>query len=288
MTDAPAHQDLGREKDAERRAWLRACQFAWLSLGVFWLVASLSIQTEFERVDAAYPPFYPWVIEGTSVVVTAAIIPFIMWMGVRFPIEPGRWRGMLPIHLAGFLVYTSLHIAGMVGGREAVWALAYGADYEFFHNGEYSTEIIYEMRKDAATYAGYQVMVAVARALQFNRLEVEAARAEARRSHRLTLKCGGRTMRIDADAFQAAKAAGNYVEVSAGGAARLARMTLAELERQLAEAGVDAVRVHRSWLVNRDAIAEIVPTGEGDVTITLEGGETIPGSRRYRTRLDAA
>ena len=68
---------------------------------------------------------------------------------------------------------------------------------------------------------------------------------------------------------------------------QLARLTLAELERQLRDAGVDVVRVHRSWLVNRASIAEIAPTGEGDVTITLRDGDTAPGSRRYREPLAA-
>ena len=119
-------------------------------------------------------------------------------------------------------------------------------------------------------------------------LEAEVARAEARQTHRLTLKCGGRTLRIAADEFRAAQAAGNYVEIRLAGGEHLARSTLTELERQLSEAGIDAVRVHRSWLVNRDAIREIAPTGEGDVAITLDTGAKVPGSRRYRDRLDAA
>ena len=51
------------------------------------------------------------------------------------------------------------------------------------------------------------------------------------------------------------------------------------------EAGVDAVRTHRSFLVNRAAITETVPTGEGDVRILLSDGSEVPGSRRYREGL---
>ena len=37
-----------------------------------------------------------------------------------------------------------------------------------------------------------------------------------------------------------------------------------------------------------DGVKVVVPTGEGDVTLTLSNGDRIPGSRRYRDRLDVA
>lgn len=286
MTPAPV-SDLDLVRDAERRAWLRACQFAWLSLLAFWVIASMSIDTEFARDGRTGPPLFAWVTEGSSVVMTALILPFMMWLGIRFPLEPGRWLASLPAHLGGYLVYLTLHITGMVLIREGVWAFAYGGDYEFFHDAPWR-EIVYEARKDLGTYAGYQVIIAVSLALQYRRLEVEAARAEAKRSHRLTLKCGGRTLRISAEEFLAAKAAGNYVEVRIAAGDHLARLTLADLQKQLVEAGVDAVRVHRSWLVNRERIREICPTGDGDVLLTLDSGEKIPGSRRFREHLEVA
>ena len=286
MTD-PLPSDRSRAEKAERRAFWLACQVAWLTLIAFWIIASLSIDTEFARDGRQGPPFFAWVTEGSSIIMTGLMAPMMMWLGLRAPLEPGRWVTSLPWHLAGFLGYTSLHVLGMVLIREGVWAFAYGGDYEFFHDSPWR-EIVYEARKDIGTYAGYQVIMAVSLALQMRQLEVDVARAEARQSHRLTLKCGGRTLRIAAHEFRAAQAAGNYVEIRLAGGDHLARSTLTELERQLTNAGIDAVRVHRSWLVNRDAIREIAPTGEGDVSITLDSGARIPGSRRYRDRLGAA
>jgi LytTr DNA-binding domain-containing protein len=279
--------DRDRARAAERRALWLACQFAWLTLLTFWIIASLSIDTEFARAGRDGPPFFAWVTEGSSVIMTALMVPGMMWLGLRVPLEPGRWLSSLPWHLLGFLAYTSLHVLGMVLIREGVWTFGYGSQYEFLGDAPWR-EIIYEARKDLGTYAGYQIIMAVALALQMRRLEVEAARAEARNSHRVTLKCGGRTLRIAAREFRAAQAAGNYVEIRLAGGEHLARSTLTELERQLTDAGIDVVRVHRSWLVNRDSITEIAPTGEGDVAITLDTGSQIPGSRRYRARLDAA
>jgi len=116
-------------------------------------------------------------------------------------------------------------------------------------------------------------------------MEATAACRDARETQRLTLKCGGRVMHLEATNFLAAKAAGNYVEIDFQTGSHLARITLGELQNQLLEARVDAIRCHRSWLVNQDQIREIRPTGEGDVEITLDSGQQIPGSRRYRDQL---
>ncbi len=84
-----------------------------------------------------------------------------------------------------------------------------------------------------------------------------------------------------------AKAADNYVEIYAGGTPQLIRMSLAASEERLREQGPNYARVHRSYLVNTAQIRSIVPTGEGDASILLANGATIPGSRRYRENLSS-
>jgi DNA-binding LytR/AlgR family response regulator len=45
------------------------------------------------------------------------------------------------------------------------------------------------------------------------------------------------------------------------------------------------VRVHRSWLVNLDCLAEIEPLETGDARLTLRDGTRVPCSRTYRAAL---
>lgn len=278
---------LSRDQRADRNAFWSACYIAWAILIFYWVVDALSIQTEINRAGRDLPPLYPWVIEGSSIVAIMLAVPALMWLGIRFPLKPAHWRSSLPVHLAGFLAFTSYHIAAMILLREAIWAWGYGGDYNFFYSGGIAQNLIYEMRKDFATYAVYQIVVVVTLDHTLMRLEIDAARRDARKSQRLTLKSGGRTIQIKASEFQLAKAAANYVEIKLETGSHLARMTLAELNHQLEEAGIEAVRTHRSWLVNRAQIQEIIPTGQGDVMIKLVGGDTIPGSRRYRHALSA-
>lgn len=78
-------------------------------------------------------------------------------------------------------------------------------------------------------------------------------------------------------------AAGNYVELHGSFGTELARRTMADLEAELAPQGF--VRVHRSRLVRRAAIATIVTRQSGDFDITLRSGTVISGSRRFRENL---
>ena len=45
------------------------------------------------------------------------------------------------------------------------------------------------------------------------------------------------------------------------------------------------VRVHRSYMVNLDHVAEIEPLDTGDARLTMHDGSRVPCSRRYREAL---
>jgi len=272
------------ERQAERTA-LRSAAIACIGLVLcFYVVNALSVTTEHNWSGYPYPASLGWVQEGTAILAILFGLPLALWLGHRFPIDPARWRTALPVHIAGAIAYSAIQIGLMALFRFELWPLLYGHDYTFA--GDALSTIIYEGRKQLLSYVGFQVVLGTSRSLEYLRLETRAAQREARSHHRITLHSGGRTLFPDAGAFRAARAAGNYVEARFGDHEHLARTTLTGLEGLLREAGVDAVRVHRSWLVNRAAIAEIAPTGEGDVTLKLKTGETVPGSRRYRERLE--
>jgi DNA-binding LytR/AlgR family response regulator len=198
---------------------------------------------------------------------------------------PGQhdWRVVVPFHLAASVVVSVIHVTVMVLIRKAIFLVAFAGPYIFTDN--LARDFVYEYRKDLFGYALFLFLIMFGRQLAQQRRELAAAREDARKSQRLTLKCGGRSIFINAADIVWVKSASNYVEVRANGATHLARATLAAIERQLADAGVKATRVHRSWVVNTDHIRKIEPTGEGDVSIEMSDGSHVPGSRRYRDRL---
>ena len=277
--------DIQRERAAERTAVRRAfIAYAAIILG-FWVVNSLSNITEAERAGHALQAGEAWFLEGTSSIIILILFWPVSRLEARFPVGEARWAVALPVYLAGSLVFSAIHVAWIALVRDTLWPVMFEGDYQFFADGV-GLVSLYEYRKDVMAYAVILFLLYVFRSVEGHRMEAETARREAQARHRVTLKCGGRTVFAEAAEFTMAKAAGNYVEARFGARDILARMTLTELEGLLTEAGVDAVRTHRSFLVNRAAITETVPTGEGDVRILLSDGSEVPGSRRYREGLE--
>lgn len=279
-------QEWNREQRAERRADRQSAVLIVAILLSFTLVDSLSTLTEFAREGEYVHPALPWLLNFTSIAVMTALIPVMLWTANRAPVTASTWRWSLPAHLAASIVISLAHVLAMVAIRKLVWPVLFGQPYDFFNF--IPGDLFYEYRKDVFAYAGFILIIQSSREYQQQRLEAAAAREDARRDKRLTLKCGGRTIWMAAEDLIAAKAAGNYVEIKTETGEHLARTTLGALERQLDEAGIRAARVHRSYLVNLDKILEAAPTGSGDLSIRMKDGSEIPGSRRFREKLDAA
>ena len=262
--------------------------FLWVAafMAFAFTVAVLSDMTDIDRTNRDLPVAHLIIYEATGYFFILAMFPVIAWVASRATPGQHPWRIVIPVHFAASIGVSLAHIGLMVWARKLIFALAYPYPYIFTNNLPES--LIYEYRKDILTYSLYLFFIIFGRQLVQQARELAAAREDAKKSQRLTLKCGGRSIWVDAAEVRWVKSASNYVEVAANGKTHLARATLSAIESQLADAGAPAARVHRSYVVNTDHIREIKPTGEGDVKIEMSDGAVIPGSRRYRDRLPAA
>ncbi len=112
---------------------------------------------------------------------------------------------------------------------------------------------------------------------------VVAARPDTTRAKRLIVRDRTGFVPIllpDVDSFEAA---GNYVRIMSGARTFLMRSTMTELETTLDPD--QFARVHRSTIVNIDAIQRITPHASGDFELLLRGGRAVRMSRSYRRRL---
>jgi two-component system, LytTR family, response regulator len=91
---------------------------------------------------------------------------------------------------------------------------------------------------------------------------------------------------VPVDSIDRLSAAGNYVEIYAGGKVHLMREPLAKLAAQLDPA--EFIRVHRSHVVKLTSIAELQPMFHGDYELVLRNGERLALSRRYKALLPPA
>lgn len=273
------------EHRIDRRIWRRVMLICLCSFPAVAAINALSQQTDAVRMGSAIDPALPWIYELTSVGTMLLLVPLVILLERRFPLVPGNIARSLAALAAGSVLFSLLHVAGMVLLRTALVPSLVGGDYTFFD--EPLTDLVYEYRKDLFPFAAIIGMISLSRSIEEGREEAEAARAVAHDTGRLTLKSGGRTIFLDAASLEWARAAGNYVELSAGGRTHLPRITLTALEEQLRAAGIDVVRVHRSHVVNRAMIAEVAPAGDGDYRVRLRDGQELRGSRRYRDQISA-
>ncbi len=101
----------------------------------------------------------------------------------------------------------------------------------------------------------------------------------------ILVRDGERAFFIAVDAIQRVSAAGNYVEVHAGGKVHLVREPLSDFIAQLDPA--EFLRVHRSHAVRVGFIGELRPLFHGDYELVLKDGQRLNLSRRYKQLLPA-
>ena len=213
-------QQRQAQRAADRRSYLI---IAALLLG-YTIVDSLSTLTEFARESEPIPIAWPWLLNLSSVVVLMALSPVLMDVSTRAPVTSATWRWAILVHTLASVGVSAVHITAMVTIRKMLWPLLFDQTYTFF--SAIGSDLLYEYRKDAFTYLGFIFLIHTSRDYEHSRLEARVAREDASKEKRLTLKCGGRTIWIEAHDLIAAKAAGNYVEVRTQTGEHLARISL--------------------------------------------------------------
>ena len=101
---------------------------------------------------------------------------------------------------------------------------------------------------------------------------------------RLMIRAAGRITFLRPGEVEWIEAADNYVRIHTGKETHLVRETMANFEGDLDRRKF--VRVHRSAIINIDAIAEIRSLFHGDFSIVLRNGTEIPLGRTYREKLE--
>jgi DNA-binding LytR/AlgR family response regulator len=217
-----------------------------------------------------------------SSIVTIILVAPVLFVAVRRMRHVSAWPLRIGLAVAAILAFSGLHIAGMVGLRKLVMFLAGGA-YDFHLS---AATVIYEFRKDVITcllIGGTLWLIDSRREAQQARSVVATARADppSVAPHMVWLRDGSTRIRIEPRDILWISSAGNYVEYSlADGVNHLVRGTLAAEEARLTPFNV--VRVHRTRLVNLTRVRGLKTGANGDFELTLDTGQTVSGSRRYR------
>jgi two-component system LytT family sensor kinase len=125
-----------------------------------------------QRANPLLAAWKPFVSETSSVLIMAALVPFIIRFENRFRLD-SRPRGRVVLaHLAGVVVFSTIHVVVIIFLRKAAYALA-GESYDF---GNLLLGGFYELQKDAITYVMLLIIVFAAREFRIRRAgELRAA-----------------------------------------------------------------------------------------------------------------
>jgi len=224
------------------------------------------------------------VIQGTSHLVIAALLPALYWLQRRWPASGGL-RNILILGLA-VVPFSLAHTAGM-GALRLLWFSAImGEAYKFPLTFD---RLAYEFAKDVVSYSMLSVGVVVLGRLFRSVQAPAAAPAEPVSAGPLPERFavrqrGGREVMVEVADIDWVEAAGNYAILHVGGDTFEIRSSLSKLEGELDPKRF--VRVHKSHVVNIARIAEVTPWISGDWRIRLQDGAEVNLSRRYRQRFE--
>ncbi len=258
--------------------WLLYGAVAAVALGIG-IVNALSKAQDVAWHGGVYDARTPLFWEMSSIVTIILLAPLLFAVVRRMRHATG-WPLRVGLAMAAIVAFSALHIAGMVGLRK-IGMLLVGGSYDFRFS---IATLIYEFRKDVITcllIGGALWLIDGHREAQ-SRSAITAAPADPPSApHMVWLRDGSTRIRIDPPDILWISSAGNYVEYSlAGGVNHLVRGTLAAEEARLSRFGI--ARVHRTRLVNLTRVSALKAGANGDFELTLDTGQTVSGSRRYR------
>ena len=229
-----------------------------------------------DRAKAGRPIGFwePFVWETSSLVVLMALAPAVLALTRRVTPLMAPWPRVLAVHLTAAMAYSLVHVTAMGALRWAVYAVIGG----FYSALGPLRDFPYEFRKDLLIYLGL-----VALYTAWRRLAPSPAAQQLPDPAAIEVRDGARRHFVPLAEVAFIEAAGNYVELHRGETPILHRAPLSSMERQLAGCGF--VRIHRSRLVRRAAIAQVESKPSGDFVVRLADGRELNGSRRYRRPL---
>ncbi|NIR43681.1 MAG: hypothetical protein GWN99_06980, partial [Gemmatimonadetes bacterium] len=129
------------------------------------------------------PILEPFIEEMTAAYGVALLVPLIVWLAFRFPIDrPGR-LARLPVHLAGVALFSTAHTLWNWGARVAIFPLAGLGAYDY---GAMPVRFFMELPSDFIVYSLTLILAylighyreAQAQRVAFSRLQTRLARAQ--------------------------------------------------------------------------------------------------------------
>jgi len=257
---------------------------------LFFVINALTLATsrimEAIAIDSSKLPFAIWepfLWEFSSAAMILALTPLVhKLLQSRYVTWEKPITTMVTMAF-GSIAFSACHVFGMISIRELFYWLA-GSNYKF---GPILFGFLYEYRKDLVTFIA---LIASIKAYKFivTRLRGEAdlvlyGESKPTITDNLLIKKLGKEFIVKVQDIDWMESSGNYVNLYVNERIYPTRDTMASLCVKLEKLGL--CRIHRSFGINLDRVSSIKNLENGNATVTLKTGKTLPVSRRYKEEL---
>ncbi len=262
-----------------------AAIFLYLFINTSILATSVIMDASRRNASLPFEIWQPFVWEYSSAFSIFVLIPAVIWLTNRFPINGLNLKRSLAIYSLASVMFSGLHVSMMVTLRKFVyWTQSMSYDF-----GNLPFEMLYEYRKDLWTFIFIILFINSYRFI-ISRLLGEASligdgeeTVKPQSCNRLLVKKLGKEFIVKVVDIEWLESSGNYVNLHIKGRIYPTRATLGGLMEQITEKGF--CRIHRSHGINLDSIDSITPLSSGDSEVKLTNGKVLNLSRRYKDEL---
>lgn len=124
------------------------------------------------------PAAFPYIMELTGSLTALLLIPLIVWLALRVPVDRRNWWRQVPLHWAASLVFGTVHTFMMWGSRNVIYRLFDWGSYDY---GDMRYRFVMEYQKQLILYVTVYAITTTVQYVRRNReRELRAARLESR------------------------------------------------------------------------------------------------------------
>jgi len=244
---------------------------------------SVSTLADFKRSGVDISAWEPYVWEFSSFIVGFILVLYIVKAESWHSFTYGKFKKHLFYHLLHSILYSLIHVVGMVLIREFIYQLMDG-NYNF---GNWSTELFYEYRKDGMSYfkilAGIYIYQYIIKTIEGDAHLIAEKNNSDDKPDKLLIKKKGKEFVVSLNQISTIESGGNYIYIHTNNQVYPMRSTMNKMQEKLDPKHF--IRVHRSYIVNSNFIQEILTINPQEYKIKLKNNVVIPLSRNNRSEL---
>ncbi|HET6565201.1 MAG TPA: LytTR family DNA-binding domain-containing protein [Xanthomonadales bacterium] len=265
-----------------RHRWLLEVAFWLLFATVFWSLSTFAKIQEYQSSGRPVDLLAILTNETSSAISALLMLLFVRYWLDRYPVSRKPLPTTLAWHALGAVLFSIGHVLIFMLLRSSTyWALGLVYDHA---TGVGLVGVLrmfaYEFSQDLPLYAGMVIIIALYRHWLGSR---EAPSNTGSYPTTILASLGSREKVLKLDEVEWIQAAGNYASLHSKGQEYLLRSTMSRLEKVLDPALFQ--RVHRSYIVNINAVDLVLPAGSGQQLLRTRSGIEIPLGRSFRAQL---